>query len=101
MSGPIIVSANVPGCSGLLLALTILTVAVSFAPLAGKWHIVCGLAIAAVKAALVLLFFMHVLHSTSVTRAVIVVSITGVCILLVLTYTDYFSRGMLPGMPGH
>ena len=57
--------------------------------------------LAVVKAALVLLFFMHVLHSTSVTRAVIVVSLTGVCILLVLTYTDYFSRGMLPGMPGH
>jgi cytochrome c oxidase subunit 4 len=85
----------------LLLALTILTVGVSFAPLSGAWHVRCGLFIGAIKATLVLLFFMHVLHSPAVTRAVIAASLTGLCILLVLTYTDYFSRGLLPGMPGH
>jgi len=84
-----------------LVILTVLTVAISFAPLAGRWHIVLGLSIAAVKAALVLLFFMHALHASRATRAVIAASLTGLAILLILTYTDYLSRGLIPNMPGH
>ena len=45
----------------LLLLLTVLTVSVSFVPMGGFWHIVCGLLIALVKAGLVVLFFMQAL----------------------------------------
>jgi cytochrome c oxidase subunit 4 len=85
----------------LLLVLTLATVGVSFLPLAAEWHLAGGLAIAVVKAALVVLFFMHVLHASSATRAVVAVSIVGLCLLLGLTLVDYMSRGMVPGMPGH
>jgi len=84
-----------------LVMLTVLTVALSFAPLTGRWHLALGLSIAAVKGALVILWFMHAISSPRVTWAVIVVSSTGLAILIILTYTDLFSRGMVPGMPGH
>ncbi len=68
MTGPIVSPRTYLVVLVLLLGLTILTVAISFAPLAGEWHIVCGLAIGAFKASLVILFFMHVLSSTVATR---------------------------------
>jgi cytochrome c oxidase subunit 4 len=85
----------------LLVLLTVLTVAVSFIPVAGYWHIVIGLAIAVCKASLVVLFFMHVLLSDRVTWAVIAVSGFWLGILLVLTLGDYFTRNMIPFVPGH
>jgi len=85
----------------LLVVLTGLTVGVSFAPLAGIWHIVIGLIIAICKASLVLLFFMHVLVSPRLTWAVIAVACFWLVILFVLSLNDYFSRGMIPFTPGH
>ena len=101
MSQPMIQPRTYLNVLIVLLMLTLLTVAVSFAPLAGAWHIVIGLIIATAKAALVVLFFMHIIHSTSVPRAVIAASVVGLILLLVLTFTDYVSRGLVPGMPGH
>ncbi len=86
---------------GVLLLLTVLTVAVSFFPLAGVWHIVCGLIIAAIKGSLVVLFFMHALVSPRITWVVIAVSIAWIVILFSLTLCDYFTRGVVPFMPGH
>jgi cytochrome c oxidase subunit 4 len=86
---------------GLLILLTILTVGVSFIPITGTWHIVIGLTIAVCKALLVILFFMHVLISSRLTWIVIIVTCFWLGILLVLTLTDYFSRGMVPFAPGH
>jgi cytochrome c oxidase subunit 4 len=86
----------------LLVALTVLTAAVSFIPLHGPWHIVVGLAIGLCKASLVLLFFMHVLISGRLTWAVIAVACFWLGILLVLTLTDYFTRGAAGWLfPGH
>jgi cytochrome c oxidase subunit 4 len=85
----------------LLVGLTVLTVGVSFADLPGIWHVVVGLIIAACKASLVVLFFMHVLISPRVTWIVIVVACFWVGLLFVLTLNDYFSRGMIPFTPGH
>ena len=51
--------------------------------------------------ALVALFFMHVLDSPKLTSLVVIVSLFWLGILLVLTYADYFSRGLVPFMPGH
>lgn len=84
-----------------LVVLTLLTVGVSFFPLAGGWHIAAGLSIAAIKAALVVLFFMEAIHSPRLTWAVIAAAACGLSLLVALTLTDYISRGLVPGMPGH
>jgi cytochrome c oxidase subunit IV len=84
-----------------LVLLTILTVSVSFIAVPGVWHIVLGLVIGVTKASLVVLFFMHALYSTRLTWSVIAVAGFWLGILLVLTFADYFSRGMIPNMLGH
>jgi cytochrome c oxidase subunit 4 len=84
-----------------LIVLTVLTVTVSFFPIAGPWHIVIGLVIAILKASLVVLFFMHAIHGDRATWAVIAVACFWVGLVLVLTLGDYFTRGMVPFMPGH
>ncbi len=84
-----------------LVALTVLTTAVSFFHLEGFWHLFLGLLIGAVKASLVVLFFMHVIVSPRLTWIVVIVSIFWLGTLLVLTLTDYMSRGSVPFMPGH
>jgi cytochrome c oxidase subunit 4 len=81
--------------------LTFLTVGVSFLHVPGVWHIVIGLIIAVCKASLVVLFFMHLLLSSRLTWIVVVVVCFWMGILLVLTLGDYFSRDMVPFMPGH
>ncbi len=86
---------------GVLVALTVLTVGVSFVHLEGPWHIVVGLAIAGCKASLVVLFFMHALVSPRLTWAVIIVACFWLGLLLVLTLNDYFTRGLVPYTPGH
>lgn len=86
----------------ILMFLTILTVGLSFVPGSGIGRIIIGESIAVVKAAFVVLFFMHALQSTAQTRTVIVVTIFWfVVVLMSLTFTDYFTRGAIPNMPGH
>jgi cytochrome c oxidase subunit IV len=85
-----------------LMLLTLLTVGLSFVPSSGIMRIVAGQAIAVIKASLVVLFFMHALRSPAQTRAVIAVSIFWfVVVMLALTFSDYFTRGLLPDLPGH
>jgi cytochrome c oxidase subunit 4 len=86
---------------GLLILLTVLTVAFSFFHVAGVWHISIGLTIAVCKASLVVLFFMHALISSRLTWLVIAVAAFWLGILVVLTLGDYFSRGLVPFTPGH
>jgi cytochrome c oxidase subunit 4 len=47
------------------------------------------------KAALVILFFMHVKYSTRLTWAVVIGSVFWFAILLVLTLSDYLTRPWL------
>jgi|SRR5208282_2646507 len=84
-----------------LVLLTVLTVGVSFLHLEGTWHLVAGLGIGLCKASLVVLFFMHVLYSSRITWLVVLFAGFWLCILFVLTLCDYFTRGMVPFMPGH
>jgi cytochrome c oxidase subunit 4 len=84
-----------------LLLLTVLTVAVSFIPLRGFWHVVCGLVIALVKASLVVLFFMHAVDGSRATKTAIAASVAWLLLLLSLTLADYFTRSLIPFMPGH
>jgi cytochrome c oxidase subunit 4 len=51
-----------------------------------------ALAIATAKAALVLLFFMHLWHSSKLTWAVALGSLLWLAILIAYTLTDYLSR---------
>ncbi|MEN6452035.1 MAG: cytochrome C oxidase subunit IV family protein [Thermoguttaceae bacterium] len=86
----------------ILVMLTFLTVGLSFVPGPSMLHVVAGQSIAAIKAALVVLFFMHVLRSLAQTRAVIAVTIFWLLVVLLgLTLSDYFTRGMIPNLPGH
>src|SRR5258707_748912 len=74
-----------------LLGLTAATVAVAGVPL-GRWHTPAALAIAATKATLVVLFFMHALHSPRLTWVVIGGAIFWLGIMLTLTLADYQTR---------
>jgi cytochrome c oxidase subunit 4 len=85
----------------LLVLLTFLTVGLSFLPLPEIWHVVVGLSIGAVKASLVVLFFMHAIVSPRLTWIVILVTLFWLSILFVLTLNDYFSRNLIPFTPGH
>jgi cytochrome c oxidase subunit IV len=87
-------------CAGLIL-LTFLTVGVSLLDIAGYWHITLGLVIAVCKASLVVLFFMHVIVSSRLTRIVIIVSVFWLLLLVSLTMTDYVTRNLIPTMQGH
>lgn len=51
-----------------------------------------ALIIATTKAVLVVLFFMHVIHSTRLTWVVILASILWLGVLFVLTFADYLTR---------
>jgi cytochrome c oxidase subunit IV len=51
-----------------------------------------ALIIATTKACLVVLFFMHVIHSTRLTWVVIVASFLWLGVLFVLTFADYLTR---------
>jgi cytochrome c oxidase subunit 4 len=58
-----------------------------------------ALAIACSKAALVVLFFMHVKYSPRLIGMVVVVSIVFLAILFFITLSDYWTRAAL-GVPG-
>ena len=79
-----------------LIALTLLTVGVSFLHLGPTWHCIVGLAIASAKAALVLLIFMHVYYSSRLTWLVALGSLLWLSILIGLTMSDYVGRPWLP-----
>jgi cytochrome c oxidase subunit 4 len=77
-----------------LLVLTGLTVLVAYLPL-GEWHTVLALAIAVTKAVLVLLFFMHLLHSTRLTWVIVAAGVFWLGIMMALTFSDYLTRHWL------
>ncbi len=51
-----------------------------------------ALVIATTKAVLVILFFMHVIHSTRLTWVVVIGSFLWLGVLFVLTFADYLTR---------
>ncbi len=79
----------------ILLLMTATTTAVSFVDL-GPWNTVVALAIAVFKATLVVLFFMHVRYSRPLTGIVIGGGLFWLGILLLLTLSDFMTRGWLP-----
>jgi len=81
-----------------LLVCTVVTTSVAYVDL-GPFSVVAALAIACLKMLLVALFFMHVRHSNKLTRLVVAGGLLWLGILLVLTMTDFATRGIL-GVPG-
>src|SRR4051812_24012769 len=81
-----------------LIVLTVVTTAVAFVDL-GAFSVVAALAIACCKMLLVTLFFMHVRHSSRLTKLVLVGALLWLTILIGLTLTDFITRGWF-GVPG-
>jgi len=77
-----------------LIALTLLTVCVSFLEL-GAWHTTVGVLIGVVKASLVILFFMHLLHSSRASWLAVLAGLFWLAILMTLTLSDYLTRHIL------
>jgi cytochrome c oxidase subunit 4 len=78
---------------GALLALTALTTGVAFVDLGRIGNIAVALTIAVIKVVLVMLYFMHLRYSTRLTILFAAAGIFWLGILLVLTLSDYVSRG--------
>ncbi len=81
-----------------LLALLFATVGAAYLPM-GPLHFPVAMLIAAAKAVLIVLFFMHALHSQRVTAVVCLAAVLWLGIMIALTLSDYASRGWLP-IPG-
>ncbi|HKC24294.1 MAG TPA: cytochrome C oxidase subunit IV family protein [Thermoanaerobaculia bacterium] len=77
-----------------LLVLTATTTAIAFVDL-GPFNNVAAIGIAAVKATLVVLFFMHMKGSPKMVPIVFLSGIVWLLVLLAITLSDYFSRGWL------
>lgn len=78
-----------------LLALLIATVLIAEVNL-GRWNFVAACVIAGLKAMLIMLYFMHLRNSTSLTRLAAVAGFCMLGIMFALTLGDFLSRGWLP-----
>jgi len=79
----------------LLLALLIATVTAAGVDM-GPWNVVTALLIAVVKALLVILFFMHVRHSSRLTWIFAGAAFLWLTLLLGLTLSEYWFRSTSP-----
>jgi len=84
---------------GVLMVLLVLTMVAAFLPL-GQLNVVVALAIAMIKAALILMFFMHFRDSDHLTWLVGAATVAWFLILIALTFQDYLSRDMITSIPG-
>jgi cytochrome c oxidase subunit IV len=84
---------------GSLMVLTAITVAVAFINL-GRLNFPVALGIAILKATLVILFFMHVKYSSSLTKLICGGAFFFLAILFFLTLSDYLSRGWFTAPAG-
>jgi len=75
----------------LLLIFTATTVGASYLEL-GVFNAVVALAIAVIKAVLVVLFFMHVKYSSKLTKLTVAAGVFNYDVLITMTLTDYMSR---------
>lgn len=94
MSGHVLPARTYYAIFGALIALTGLTVAVAYFDL-GAFNTVVAMAIAVLKATLVVLFFMHVRYSTRLTWVFAAAGFFWLVILILLTLSDYVSRQWL------
>lgn len=74
-----------------LMILTVVTVAVSRVDL-GAFNTLVAMAIAVIKATVVILWFMHVIHSPRMTWIVVISSFLWLAVMFALFYSDYLTR---------
>ena len=74
-----------------LLILTGTTTGVAYLDL-GIWNPVVALAIACIKAVLVVLFFMHLRYSSKLLKLTVLSGLFTFLVLITMTLTDYVSR---------
>lgn len=79
-----------------LMVLLIVTVAVAFVVHAGDLNLIIALVIATIKAALVVLFFMHVKYASRLTKIFVSAAFLWLAILFALIFADYLTRDWLP-----
>jgi cytochrome c oxidase subunit 4 len=82
-----------------LIVLTGVTVWVAELDL-GAANDVVALTIAVTKALLVMIFFMHLRHSTRLTVLTAMAGFFWLAILILITMSDYVSRGVILPVPG-
>jgi cytochrome c oxidase subunit IV len=85
---------------GALLVMTLVTAGAAFIDLGGNLNTVVAMLIAACKALLVILFFMHVRYSSRLTWVFVGAGFFWLMILLSLTLADVLSRRWLPTVVG-
>ncbi len=78
-----------------LLGLTLLTTLIGFINM-GPFSMVVAVAIATMKAALIVGFFMHALYEKALVRVILAGGVIWFLILVSMTMTDYITRGWLP-----
>jgi cytochrome c oxidase subunit IV len=78
-----------------LLTLTAITVGVTYIHM-GRFNFVVALLIAIIKASLVVLYFMNVKNSSPLTKLFVMAGVFWMAILILLTFSDYATRGWLP-----
>ena len=76
---------------GTLNVLLFATVGAAYLPL-GDWHFVIAMALATVKAVLIVMYFMHVKYSHRLTTVICAASVLWLGIMLALILTDYMTR---------
>ena len=76
----------------LLLVATVVVAEIEF----GRWNFLVATCIATVKAALIILFFMHVRYSTPLIWLFSVAGFFWLGILISITLADYYTRGFIP-----
>lgn len=80
-----------------LMALLVVTVAVTFIPWGSRIGIVIAMIIAIVKATLVVLYFMHIKGSSGLTRVFVIAGLAWLAILMGITLVEYHTRPWLTG----
>jgi cytochrome c oxidase subunit 4 len=79
---------------GFLIVMTVLTVVVAKFNL-GPLNDIVALTIAVAKGTSVVLFFMHVRHSSVLTKMTVVSGFLWLAIMIFVTMSDYWTRGWL------
>jgi len=80
---------------GALILLTLLTTGLGFLDL-GPFSTVVAVFLAATKASLIAMFFMHALYESKVVRVIIAGGVIWVAIMISLTMIDYLTRQFMP-----
>ncbi len=79
---------------GFLIVMTLITVVVAKFEL-GPLNDIVAMAIAVAKGTAVILFFMHVRHSSTLTKLTVASGFVWLAIMIFVTMSDYWTRGWL------